>query len=447
MISSALVTPPPVEILQTLVGFDTTNPPGSEAACIGYIRDLLEQHGIASQLVSMPNSDRPNLIARIKGIGTAAPIMMYGHVDVVTTQNQQWQHPPFAGDLVDGYVWGRGALDMKGGVAMMLSALLRAIRESSALAGDVLFVIVSDEESGGDVGAKYLVEEHPELFKDIHCAIGEFGGFTQYIGGQRFYPIQVAEKVPCKIQATIRGKGGHSSLYIPENTMTQLALFLTRLNKNLLPIHITPFARQFISELAAQQKPPLRLVLESLLNPSLTDRVIRVASRVQPQILDLVPLLRNMVNATIVQSGNALNVIPPQATVNLDARLLPGFTPEQLLTELRAAVKMDDTVDYAIMKWEPIPTPPFDAKFYELLTSVIKQADPDGIPVPLLLNASSDGRHFAKIGIQTYGYLPMNLPPDFSFIQTIHAADERIPVEALNFGTACLFDVLQHYGH
>src|SRR5215204_4312029 len=201
----------PVEILQRLIRFNTTNPPGHEAECIAYIRGLLTEAGIESTIIEK-TAGRPNLIARIQGAGKAPPLLLYGHVDVVTTQNQQWEHPPFEGQLIDGFVWGRGALDMKGGVAMMLAAFLRANAEGLQPPGDILLAIVSDEEVGGDDGAKFLVEHHAELFKDIRYAIGEFGGFSLNVGKQRFYPIMVAEKQVCWMKATVRGRGGHGSI-------------------------------------------------------------------------------------------------------------------------------------------------------------------------------------------------------------------------------------------
>jgi len=174
----------PAELLQRLIQFDTTNPPGNEAACIQYIRGLLTNAGIDSTILAK-DPNRPNLVARIKGQGMTNPILLYGHVDVVTTENQQWEHPPFEGKLVDGFIWGRGALDMKGGVAMMVAAFLRAHAEGVQPPGDIILAIVSDEEVGGDFGTKYLVQEHAELFKDVRYALGEFGGFTLQIGKKR----------------------------------------------------------------------------------------------------------------------------------------------------------------------------------------------------------------------------------------------------------------------
>jgi len=186
----------PAELLRRLIQFDTTNPPGNEAACIAFINGLLTDAGVETTILGK-TPDRPNLMARLPGQGSAAPLLLYGHVDVVTTENQQWQQPPFEGKVTDGFVWGRGALDMKGGVAMMLAAFLRAKSEHLKLHGDVILAIVSDEEAGGVYGTKYLVENHADLFDGIRYAIGEFGGFTFYVGKRRFYPVMIAEKQIC----------------------------------------------------------------------------------------------------------------------------------------------------------------------------------------------------------------------------------------------------------
>jgi len=178
----------PVELLQQLLRFDTTNPPGNEAECIRFIRRLLEDAGCEVELYAKDPS-RPNLVARLRGRGNRAPLLLQGHVDVVTTTAQDWTHPPFGGELVDGWVWGRGALDMKGGVAMMVSAFLRAAADGAELPGDVVLAVLADEEAGGDYGARFLVEEHAHLFEGVEYSLGEFGGFTLEIAGRSIYPI------------------------------------------------------------------------------------------------------------------------------------------------------------------------------------------------------------------------------------------------------------------
>jgi acetylornithine deacetylase/succinyl-diaminopimelate desuccinylase-like protein len=239
----------PVELLQRLIQFNTTNPPGDEVECVGYIRELLIEAGIESQIIAK-SPQRPNLVARLPGRGKAAPLLLYGHVDVVTTAHQQWKVPPFEGKLADGYVWGRGALDMKGGVAMMLAAFLRAKAEGLELPGDVILTIVSDEEAGGNFGAKYLVEEHSEKFHGVRYAIGEFGAFTMVAGKRRFYPIQVAEKQMCWMKATHHGAGGHGSLPVRDGAMAKLACMLDNINKRRLPVHITSVAHIMLSSMA-----------------------------------------------------------------------------------------------------------------------------------------------------------------------------------------------------
>jgi len=193
----------PIELLQNLIRFNTTNPPGNEAECIGYINHVLTAAGFETTLLARDPA-RPNLVTRLAGQGEASPLLLYGHVDVVPTENQIWEHPPFEGKLVNSYVWGRGALDDKGGVTMLLAALLRAKAEGLIPSGDVVLAIVSDEELGGKYGAGYLVENQPTLFEGIRYAIGQGGGFAFHIGKQKFYPIMVAEKQGCVARATVR---------------------------------------------------------------------------------------------------------------------------------------------------------------------------------------------------------------------------------------------------
>jgi len=240
----------PVEILQKLIRFDTSNPPGNEGECIAFIGQLLTQAGVSTRLLARSDR-RPNLIARIAGQGNAPPILLYGHVDVVPADSQHWQQPPFSGALAEGYVWGRGALDMKGGVAMILSAVLQAEAERVQLPGDVVLAIVCDEEMLGGYGAGFLVEGHPELFSGIRYALGEFGGFSLSIGRRRFYPIQVAEKQICWLRVHFRGPGGHGSMPVRGGAMAKLAHFLRRLDSRSLPIHVTPPTRLMFQTVAS----------------------------------------------------------------------------------------------------------------------------------------------------------------------------------------------------
>jgi acetylornithine deacetylase/succinyl-diaminopimelate desuccinylase-like protein len=426
----------PADLLSKLIQFNTTNPPGNESDCISFIHNILARAGIKTKILSK-SPGRPNLIARLPGQGTAAPLLLYGHVDVVTTEKQRWRYPPFEGKLAEDCIWGRGALDMKGGVAMMMAAVLRAKAENLEPKGDIVLTIVSDEENCGDFGARFLVENHPEEFAGIHYAIGEFGGFTLSVGGRRFYPIQVAEKQICWLRAALRGPGGHGSMPVRGGAMAKLSRFLQRLDEKRLPVHVTPPARLMFGAMASALGGVSGLMIGQLLNPRLTDGVLSLLGE-RARLFD--PLLHHTVSPTKLQGSVQINVIPNEVAVELDGRLLPGFGPDDLVREVRAIA--GEEAEFEVVRHDPGPAEP-DMGLFDSLAAVLKDADPDGIPIPLLLSGVTDGRFFSRLGIQTYGFLPMRLPEGFNFTQTIHNADERIPVDAVEFGTHAIFRALQ----
>ena len=425
----------PVELLQQLIRFDTTNPPGNEAGCIEYLRGLLEEAGCEVELYAKDPA-RPNLVSRLRGSGSRAPLLLQGHVDVVTTSGQDWTRPPFGGELVDGYVWGRGALDMKGGVAMMVSAFLRAAQEQTQLPGDVILTALADEENGGNFGAKFLVEDHAHLFEGVQWSLGEFGGFTLELGGRRLYPIQVAEKQICWLKARVPGRAGHGAMVQRGGTMSRLGKFLRDLDRKRTPVHVTPPARAMIEGIADAVARPQRDLLLALLKPRLTDRVLPLLGE---RSKTMEPLLRNTVNATIVRAGEKVNVVPAFVDVELDARALPGFGPDDVLAEVQAVV--GDDVELELVRYDPGPPEPRLDQF-EALAGIIRELEPGAVPVPLLQAGVTDARFFARLGIQNYGFLPLKLPGDFRFTTLIHAPDERVPAEAIEFGAEAVFRAL-----
>jgi len=426
-------------MLQRLIRFDTTNPPGNERECVAYISNLLTEAGCDFTVVGS-SPDRPNLIARLKGQGTAPPLLLYGHVDVVTTADQTWQHPPFEGRLVDGYVWGRGALDMKSGIVMMLSAFLKAKTEGVHLPGDVILALVSDEEGGGDAGAKYLVENQAELFQGVRYAIGEFGGFSYEIGRQRFYPIMVAEKQICHLRATLRGPGGHGSMPHRDGAVGRMASFLRRLEQRRLPVHVTPVTRSMVETISSKLAWPQGMVFRQLLKPQMTNTVLGLMG---DKGASFEPLLRNTANPTVIRAGEQINVAPSKVEVELDGRLLPGYSPEDLISELVAI--SGGELELKVIRHDPGPSEP-DMALFETLKDILRSVDSDGEPVPILLPGATDARFFSRLGIQTYGYLPMRLPPDLEFSRLIHGPDERIPVDAITFGTEAIFQLMHRFG-
>ncbi len=431
----------PVELLQQLIRFDTTNPPGNEAECVTYIDRLLTSAGIRTAILAKDPA-RPNLVARLAGRGDTPPLLLYAHIDVVSTEKQAWQYPPFEGRIVDGCVWGRGALDDKGGAAMSLSAFLRAKAEGLTPAGDVVLAMLCDEEAGGWLGANYLVENHPDQLAGVRYAIGETGGFTFYLGGRRFYPIMVAEKRMCTLKATVRGPALHAAVAVVRGgAAARLGALLTRLDRAHLPVHVTPAVRQMFEVFSSNVPFPTSLVLRQLLSPALADKVLALLGTGGQA---LYPLLHNTFNITAIHGGEQVGASPAEITADMFACVLPGYSPEDLVAELRRIAGKEVELEVT-HPGEIVPVKP-DMGLFDTLCEILREGDPQGVPAPLLLTAPTDARHFARLGIQTYGFQPMKLPPDVDIVRLSHGADERIPVEALEFGTAAIYRVLQRFG-
>jgi acetylornithine deacetylase/succinyl-diaminopimelate desuccinylase-like protein len=422
------------ELLQRLIRFDTTNPPGDEAECVAFLRGLLDEARIDSELHER-TPGRPNLVARLAGDGSRPGLLLYGHVDVVTARNQDWRHPPFAGELADGFVWGRGALDMKGGVAMLVQAFLRALE--LPLQGDLVLAILADEENGGFDGARFLAEERAEVFAGVRHALGEFGAFTLPIAGRRFYPIQVAEKQRCLLQARIRGTGGHGSVPARGRTPGRLGEVLRTLDRRQPPIQVTPVARAFLEGVAAHLPRAHAAAVRSLLRPALAERLL---PRLGPRFVGVGAMLRNTATATVVRAGEKDNVIPAEAELTIDGRLLPGAEPDDLIRELHELLGKD--VELEVTWFDPMPGDP-DLTHFETLADVVRGFDPEGIPVPYLLIGVTDARFLAPLGIQSYGFLPMRLPDDLVLTDLIHAANERIPADTLEDGAAAILEAVR----
>lgn len=429
----------PAELLRQLIRFDTTNPPGNEAECMGWIKGLCDAAGLPTRVLAK-DSTRPNLLARLQGRGAAPPILLQGHVDVVATDGQSWRHDPFGGELVDGEIWGRGALDMKGGVAMMLGAILRLAESGKPPPGDVLLCVLADEENLGAFGARFVVEEHPKLFEGVRHALGEFGGARTEMAGLCTYPIQVAEKQVCWTRMTIRGAGGHGSIPMRGGAMAKLGRFLSTLDARRLPAHVTEVPRLMIETVAAALPDGGQSLADALLDPERTDATLDVLGEAS-RTLD--PMFHNTVNATIVRGGSKTNVIPSELQIELDGRLLPGQTADDLFRELRELAK-DEDLELEALSYEPGPAGA-DLSMLPLLSDVLSVADPRALPLPMLMPGVTDGRFFARLGIQTYGFLPMRLPAGMNFTSLIHAADERVPAREIGWGTDRICEVLTRY--
>jgi acetylornithine deacetylase/succinyl-diaminopimelate desuccinylase-like protein len=426
-----------VSLLQELIRFDTTNPPGNEEACVAHIEQLLLGHDIACERYEKVPG-RPNLIARHAGTKDCPPLMLYGHVDVVTTAGQRWSRDPFGGELADGYVWGRGALDMKSGVAMCIRGFLDAVDRNTDT--PLLLLILSDEENGGDVGAAFMADERADALGGARHALGEFGGATAWIGGKSFYPIQVAEKQMAWVRATIRGAGGHGALGVKGGAMRRLGEILRTLDRKQPPVHIDPIVREWVETMASHLPRPQALVLRRLLDPRTSDLAARALG---PRGRTLSRVLRNTVSTTIVHGGEKINVVPSEIELQLDGRILPGQSPDDLIRELHDLVGTKD-LELEVLRYDQGPPEP-DLSQYELLAETLRELDPEAIPVPMLQAGVTDARHLSRAGIQTYGYLPLRLPEAFEPLPLVHGADERIPADSLQFGVDAIARVIDGY--
>lgn len=431
----------PVRLLQELVRFDTTNPPGRERACIQWIETLLSDAGFDTRTFAT-DSARPNLYAELPGENEAPPLLLYGHVDVVPVDRELWTRPPFAGLVEDGFVWGRGTLDMKGGLAMMLSVAIRAARGELTPAGDLQILILSDEERGGMAGASHVTEAHPELFERTEYALGEFGGFSMSIGGQRFYPIQVSEKLSCVAELTFTGPGGHASLPHSGGALEDLARAVVAIETYESPVRPSAVGELMVESMAAELPDELAQTLRGVLDP---DTVTASLAELGDDGLVFEPAVRNTINPTLVDVGTAVNVIPSQATLSIDCRLVPGQTAAAIRAEIGDAIPDDITYTCETTVYGPSVDDP-DLGLFSFLESIITDADPDSAAVPFLLFASTDARHLFGVDVQSYGFIPMRLPPEFDFFRLIHAPDERIPVDTVTFGVETLAEVVERYG-
>lgn len=425
----------PVELLQELIRFETVNPPGNERPCIEWIGEILEAYDIEYETYAqMP--ERPNLLARVPG-GDAPPLLLYGHLDVVPVTGQEWTHPPFEGTRADGHIWGRGALDMKSGVAMYLATFLRFAVGEDEPAGDILFLAVADEESGGDAGMRFLVEEHPALFEEVEFALGEFGAFEFDFAGIETYPIQTNEKQVCWLEATFRGRSGHASLPTPDTAMADMAEFVSAIESTRLPVHITPTVEEMIEAIAQTQPPEQAGTYRSLLDLDRTNEVLDTLGE-EGRMLDA--LLHNTVNPTMVHGGDKENVVPEEISLYLDCRLVPGQTPADVIEELREI--SDLAVSFEIDQFDEGP-PDADMRLFGLLEDAIDR-ETDGTAIPFLMFGGTDGRHLAKVGVQSYGFIPMQLG-ELPFLDLVHSGDERIPIETVEWGTDLVYDVVRRY--
>ncbi len=416
-----------VEICRDLIRMDTTNfgdgsGPGERKAA-EHVASLLSDVGIEPELYES-EPGRTSVVARWGGT-TGEPLLLHGHLDVVPADADDWQVHPFSGEIQDGYVWGRGAVDMKDFDAMLLS-VVRARAQSGAVPDrPMVLCFTADEEAGGHKGAEYLIKEHPDLLADCTEGIGEVGGFSTTVRGKRLYLIEAAEKGMAWMRLTARGNAGHGSMRHPDNAVTELAAAVSRLGQHEWPVRLTPSMRVLLSavgELAGTEATPENA--EALVEE------FGSAARM------LGAVIRNTTNPTMLNAGYKVNVVPGEATAHVDGRFLPGYEDEFFAT-LADLVGENISIDY-VSKQAGLETT-FDGDLVDAMTSSILDEEPDALVAPYLMSGGTDAKHWDKLGIRCFGFAPLQLPADLDFTALFHGVDERVPVDALEFG-ARVFD-------
>jgi acetylornithine deacetylase/succinyl-diaminopimelate desuccinylase-like protein len=415
-----------------LIRIDTSNPgdhsgPGERGAA-EYVAGLLAEAGLEPEVLES-HPKRASVVARISGTDSTRPaLLIHGHLDVVPADAGDWRVPPFSGEITDGCVWGRGAVDMKDMDAMVLAVVRQRLAEGRRPSRDVVLAFTADEEAGGSWGARWLVEKHRDLFEGVTEAIGEVGGFSATIGGRRLYLIQTAEKGIAWMRLTARGTAGHGSMIQPDNAVTAVAEAVARIGRHEWPARETEAAYAFLREACA--------ALGIEFTP---DDLPSVLAKLGPIARMVGATVSNTVNPTMLAAGYKVNVIPQVATAQVDGRFLPGYE-EEFFAEVDAL--LGPGVQREFVHHELAVETSFDGDLLAAMSGAILAQDPDGRLVPYCLSGGTDAKSFSRLGIRCFGFAPLRLPPDLDFAGMFHGVDERVPVDALQFGARVLDDFL-----
>jgi acetylornithine deacetylase/succinyl-diaminopimelate desuccinylase-like protein len=428
-----------VDICRDLIRIDTTNygsgdGPGERKAA-EYVAGLLEEVGIETRLYES-EPGRASVFARWGGASTGSTteprtdaLLLHGHLDVVPAAAEDWAVHPFSGEVQDCQhgglsVWGRGAVDMKDFDAMLLSVVRARQREGRIPERPIVLHFTADEEAGGHLGAEVMVRDHADEFEGCTEAVGEVGGWSTTVRGRRLYLIEAAEKGMAWMRLTARGRAGHGSMINPDNAVTRIAEAVARIGAYEWPVRLTPTMRTLLGTVGA-------LAGTDVTPDNARDLVEEFGGATRM----LGAVLSNTTNPTMLSAGYKVNVVPTEATAHIDGRTLPGYEDEffQTLAELCGD---DISVDYVSNQapWET----PYDGALVDAMTRSLVAEDPDALVAPYLMSGGTDAKHFRKLGMRTYGFTPLRLPEDLDFTALFHGVDERVPVDALQFGARVL---------
>ena len=455
-----------VGTLRDLIRIRSVNPPSPEApdgelVAAAHIAGLLRAAGLEPELLE-PVPGRGSVHVRLRGDGTGGdPFLLLSHLDVVPAPPERWTHDPFAADLVDGYVYGRGAVDMKGMVALELE-VVRLLADEARAAGldpardpipglrrDVLFTCTADEEAGGTAGARWLVDNRPDWLRAAG-AVNECGGVTVTVAGRRLYPIQVAEKGYAAYRIAVRGTWGHGSMPRPDNAAIMAAEVVARLAAP-EPRRVTPVMARFLEQAAAAMPAPAASILHGLASDDAA-AAARATEALQTgcdpmYARALGALLRDTISPDVIHAGIKYNVIPGDAVVEVDCRILPGTTEPQMRQVLveRLGPDLAAACEIELFVFGAPVEAPAEGELFELLVATILEHDPEAIPLPAMVPFATDAKQTQRLGVPTYGFSPLRLDPDERFLELFHGVDERVSVDALRWGLPVLYDVTRRF--
>jgi acetylornithine deacetylase/succinyl-diaminopimelate desuccinylase-like protein len=425
-----------VAICRDLIRIDTTNPgdhsgPGERKAA-EYVAGLLSEVGLDPAIYES-HPKRTSLVARIEGADRSRPaLLIHGHLDVVPANADDWRHHPFAGEIADGCVWGRGAIDMKDMDAIMLAVARQRLRTNRKPARDIVLAFTADEEAGGKWGAGYLVKEHPDLFEGVTEAIGEVGGFSVWVGDQRLYAVQTAEKGLAWMRVTATGTAGHGSMIHGDNAVTTLAEAIGRVGRHQWPTQLPDSTKAFLKKASEA----LNLDFDPDDPASDPSSVIGKLGGMSKMIG---ATTQHTVNPTGLKAGYKVNVIPQTAVAEMDGRFLPGREDEFFaqIDQLLGTAVSREFIHHDIALQTTA-----DGHLWDAMSQALTAEDPEATVVPYCLSAGTDAKSFSKLGIRCFGFSPLRLPPELDFSGMFHGVDERVTLDGLRFGVRVLDKLL-----
>ncbi|MBB2944047.1 acetylornithine deacetylase/succinyl-diaminopimelate desuccinylase-like protein [Actinoplanes lutulentus] len=425
-----------VGLCRDLLRIDTTNT-GDPRTTVGervaaeYVASRLEEVGVETTLLESAPT-RTNLVARIPGADPSrGALLVHGHLDVVPADPSEWSVHPFSGEEKDGYLWGRGAVDMKDFDAMVLAVVREWKRVGYTPPRDIVLAYTADEEAGMEYGSQWLVRNHAGLFDGVTEAIGEVGGYSYTVNDDlRLYLVQTAEKGLDWLRLHAHGRPGHGSFIHDDNAVTALAEAVARVGRHRFPTVVTPTVRQFLEQVSD--------ALQIDLDPDEPELAI---SKLGPIANLIGATIRNTANPTRLEAGYKDNVIPGKASATIDCRTLPGHA-DSFLAELRDIIGPDVEIEH-VHQQSAVETS-FDGDLVDAMGAALRAEDPGARTVPYLMSGGTDAKAFATLGIRCFGFAPLRLPPDLNFSALFHGIDERVPTEGLKFGVRVLDRLLRN---